>query len=654
MRFMGIKIGIMVGLLAASTTLTASARPHALSPAENTICNSVKQCTDILTRHSRQEFDYSLLKQEFTRFGPKGVDALFKLMSGQNETSIHRAQQMLLNRDIPLSPSKQARLAALWPRGNLSAHSKIMQKTLSPRIIVSRAIETLEHENEDVRKFSRRLLGNLPPTTLNLDHSLNEAAINRLSKAAINDPTPEMVTVLTAAPAVKTKPIFTHIIRSGDAPSVIAAYEALYEQDKKAAFQTLVGTLYDLKETEGDAAIGLAALLRHRHKTRADGFYLNFAKDISTDPKMSAMGRLVGFDAVMGSSTLGNPPQISDTPFARQSLKRALNYYQKLPPSYSANLKPLVKSAPNDWLGILQNELDNPLMRDVLRLAAAAPSQTAKNMAGKAVNHRTDYNIVVAGIELAAAQDDKRAIPLLTNFQHTHPISDVRYAARQALKSFKGETVKRIVARPSESKILNKATDYCDVKGEDFRDIVTRMPDFGLQEFKTFPFGVNQRRITSAYSLKNGWLVGYDIGELGGLLVYFDGLSNTRTRLSGKDYIPTQDSNVVAIIPVKAPTLGVFATDFWIITGSTHSFSKGAIYRLTSDGTQFKSRLHARLPGKPHKIELNEDDSFVLDFREAGPQIEQKKYNPPLLVSPNGSLRRACGLLSDNRLKALP
>ena len=654
MRLKRIKIGITASLLAASTALTASAGPHALSPAEAKVCKSVKHCADILTRHSHQEFDHSLLKQEFTRFGPKGVDALFKLMSGENETNIMRAQLMLVNRDIKLSPAKQSQLAALWPRGDLSAHSKIMQKTLSPRLIVGQAIETLEHEDEDVRKVSRRLLSDLPAAELGLDHSLSEASINRLGKAAISDPTPEIVTLLKTAPAEKTNPIFTRIIRSGHSPSVIAAYEALFEQDQKTAFQTLVGTLYDLKETEGDAAIALAALLRHRHKSRADGFYLNFAKDISTDPKMSAMGRLVGFDGVMGSYISTSPPQISDTPFARQSLKTALNYYQELPPGYSANLKTLVKSAPNDWLGIIQNELEDPLTKDVLRLAAAAPSKTAKAMAEKAVNHRTNYNKVIAGIELAAAQDDKRAIPLLTHFENTHPISDVRFAARQALKSFQGETVKRIIARPSESKVLNKETDYCAVKGDDFRDVVTRMPAFGLQEFKRAPLAVDQKRITSAYSLKNGWLVGYDIGEWGGLLVYFDGLSNTRTRLSSVDHIPHKDSNILAIIPVKAPTLGVFATDFWIVTGTSHGFSKGAIYRLTGDGTQFTSRLHARLPGKPHKIELNEDDSFVLDFRNTGAQIDQKKYNPPLLLSPDGSLRRACGLRSDNPLKALP
>ena len=79
MRLKRIKIGITASLLAASTALTASAGPHALSPAEAKVCKSVKHCADILTRHSHQEFDHSLLKQEFTRFGPKGVDALFKL-----------------------------------------------------------------------------------------------------------------------------------------------------------------------------------------------------------------------------------------------------------------------------------------------------------------------------------------------------------------------------------------------------------------------------------------------------------------------------------------------------------------------------------------------------------------------------------------------
>ena len=131
-----------------------------------------------------------------------------------------------------------------------------------------------------------------------------------------------MITLLTSAPIKTNRPTFIHVLRSGNAPSVIAAYEGLYAQDPKTAFESLLGTLGELKDNEGQAALAIAALLRHRHKSRTDGFYLNFAANIANDPEMSAMGRLAGFDAVMGSSAA--PVQLPNTPVMVGNLKTRL------------------------------------------------------------------------------------------------------------------------------------------------------------------------------------------------------------------------------------------------------------------------------------------------------------------------------------------
>jgi len=648
MRLAGI---ILACTMSAMTSLPVQAA-QLLSPAESIICKSVRHCVDIVERHAPDEYDYAALHGEFLRFGDKGKAALLKLLSGKDILDMQRAQDILSKGRFRFTPDEQRKVAMLWPRGNLDTHAKIMLGSLSP-LMRARAIETLNAQDETVGKLSRNIVD--AAVEAEMDFPLKPSDFGALARAAINNPTPGIINLLSTYGPIKTDPIFTRILQSGDGPSTIVAYEKLYEVDPEKAFKTLVGTLYALKDDQADQGFAISHMLRERHKTREDGFYLKFASDIAQDPKMSVMGRIVGFDAVMGSFDV--PAKIiTDTPYARDSLKTAIRYHQELPQAYRQNLEVLVKSAPDDWLEILQKEFENPLDSVILKVAEVTPSKTAKDMAAEALNESVNFRTIVAGVSLVAAQGDKRAIPLLNTLQTTHPISAVRYAAGQALKSLDGEEVEHIMPRlfSDHIKTVNQITDYCDIRSTNFRSIVKRMPHFGPQKFEGEPYAINQTMITSAFPLQNGWLVGYDKGEWGGALTYFDGLSNNKVQLIGSGYIPHYDSNIIAIIPIKTPKLGEFANDFWVVTGLNHlGLAQGSIYRIKGDGDKFIVKLHASLPSKPIKIEHKNDNSFVLDFRrpshttiENGREkinvLDQRQFNPPLRLLPNGALTRAC------------
>ena len=136
-----------------------------------------------------------------------------------------RDRSVLSAKDITFSPQDQGLIARLWPRGNLAAHAKIMEHNLSP-VVLSRAIETLSDDNPEVRNLARGLVDRA--SRAQALPKLSDLDITRLSKATIHHPSPGMVKLLAERSSNKTQPVFTRILRSGDVPSVIASYEAIF------------------------------------------------------------------------------------------------------------------------------------------------------------------------------------------------------------------------------------------------------------------------------------------------------------------------------------------------------------------------------------------------------------------------------------------
>ena len=239
MRIAGITYGLMLIGWAASAQAAAP-----LTPAEMTVCKSVKHCVDIVERHAPDAYDYRVLHSEFLRFGGKGKAALLSMLSGKDEADMRRAQTLLAKGRFRFTPDEQRAIAALWPRGDLQTHAAVMRRSLSP-LMRARMIDTLGHKDAEVRKISREIIA--ATVAMKMDFPLKPSDYGKLARAALSEPTPKLVELLSTFDAAKTAPIFTRLLKSGDAPSTISAYQKLYEQNQKTAFETLLGTLYDLK-----------------------------------------------------------------------------------------------------------------------------------------------------------------------------------------------------------------------------------------------------------------------------------------------------------------------------------------------------------------------------------------------------------------------
>lgn len=655
MRFKWLISGISLLVMMNALGLSAAAQPHNLTPAEVRLCQSINHCIDIVDRHDPSEFDYQALQTEFLRYGPNGTATLIRMVAGNNKEHIARAQNILAKNDQSYRPQDQAKIASLWPRGDLRAHSQIMQANLSP-LMLSIAIKTLSHTQGDVRRFSRNVIDEAAKEKK--IWTLSQIDLDRLSKAAIAAPTPAMIALLKAAPVKIKQATFIRVLRSGNAPSVIAAYEGLYADDPKIAFESLLGTLGDLKDTEGEATLAIAALLRHRHKSRTDGFYLNFAADIANDPNMSAMGRLAGFDAVMGSPA--TPIKLPNTPIMIGNLKTALKLHNELPTAYAKNLSAISKGNPDPWLISLWDKLKldpykTPETAHIfMEHVGLFKTQAAKSIVTDALSDKRDFTMVILGLKAVVRQKDRNRVPQIKSLM-THSISDVRAASAEAIEALtSGQTSLSPERLTHKASVLNRAAKTCRATPKDFKAEINQLPYFDLKSDAITSKAPLRGFVQTIAPTLHGWLVGFAAGDAGGDLQYYDNKSgsaqpilNANERKAEKTH-----SHVRAILPITPQPLGQYTSEFWAFITQDSFENQAAIYRVSHQGNTFNLQRQAQLPAYPLQISQQANADIFIGFETlAG---KNQAAHPPLILTPKGELRRACEKPRDTDLKALP
>lgn len=646
-----IRLAVSLAIVSALIFGARAAQAHELTRAEITICAKLKTCLNILERHGPDKFDYRVLQEAVLKFGPAGKAALFTRLTSNDKTAQSRAQILLSKNALTYGPEYQAQIAAVWPRGDIAAHAKIMRANLSTAVI-SRAIETLSHPNPEIAQLSRDIMDSA--ATSQNRQPLGQMDYGRLAKAAINAPTPAMVNLLKSTAPETSHPVLTRILRSGDGPSIIAAYDALYAQDPKTAFQTLVGTLYDLKDNEAQSAFALAALLRHRHENRADGFYLKFASDVANDSKMSLMGRIVGFDAVMGYKGV-NGPALAQTPLMISNLKTALDNYKTLPHAYAKNFYTSAKENSKPWTDLMWGKLKaDPYKYPETAKAffnniAKLPTPLTSQIVSQALSNKSDYGMLVLGIKSAAAQKDKSRTTQLTSFK-THPIAEVRAASALAVTALTTGTEFSKANLLKDTKQMNISAKMCRAIPHDFKDDAKQLPFFELTNVNITATGPRRHYVQTAAPTRSGWLVGFGAGEAGGDLQFYDNKSG-----KGISILKPENgihNNVIAILPVRPQALGQYASEFWAVISDGNPNGGAAIYRLSERPTGFNLVRHSQLPNAKTQIAQQKNGDVFISFYDE----TDKNYIPhaPLLLSPNGELRRACENPSNENLKALP
>ena len=599
---------------------------------ESIVCKSVSHCVDIVERHAPDSFDYQVLNGEFQRFGAKGKAALITMLASKDETDMRRAQAVLARGRTLLTPDEQRKIAALWPRGDLDTHAKIMKSAISP-LMRARMIETLSHQDPKVRTISRDIIAATVARKMNFP--LRAEDYGRIAKGLIDEPTPALVELISNFEIARTKPVFLRLLKSTDGPTLSAAYEKLYADNQEEAFKALVATLYALKDNQADAAFAISHTLRQRHASREDGFYLNFAKDITLDSEMSLMGRLAGFDAIMQTP---NAPKLSEPSKYSSVIRAALRNYDVLPEGYLRNLPKHTGGASDIWLSAYWNYFRPQTGEQKLaftQLAGKFDTAIAKNILLKALEDQNDWRMVQSAALSLGRLKTKQAIPKLEALSD-HPIMAVQIAALTALDGIKSGAMQGR-AKFWQDK-LSGQSGYCSAKPKDFKDEAKGLPFFDLVDLD-FKVGGDKRRFVSTIApTKNGFLVGFDAGVRGGDLRYYDNVSGQSLPL--KAQLSEHTGNIAAIIPVNPPPLGQYARAFWVIAHNKTGADQAKLYRLTEFGSGFKIHYKAELPHRVTAIAPQKNGDVFMSFYK--PQAKPTDVNPPLVLSPTGTIRRAC------------
>jgi len=502
----------------------------------------------------------------------------------------------------------------------------------------ARAIETLSHENIKVRKLSRDIIDAIVARKMNF--ALRPDDYGRLAKALLDDPTPALVELTSTFEADKTKPVFMRLLQSTDGPTLSAAYEKLYAQNQEDAFKALVATLYGLKDDQTDTAFALSHLLRDWHKNREDGFYLTFAKDLTEDVEMSLMGRLAGFDAIMQSP---EAPKLSEPSKYYDVIEAALQNHDNLPTGYLRNMPRQADGKSDMWLTAYWEHLRPQASEqklDFIRLTGGFDTNAAKDILLEALGDQGDWRIIQAAALPLGRMRYKQAVSQLEALS-SHPIMAVQIAALTALDGIKSGTMK---GRPAYWKnTLISQSGYCSAKPKDFKNEAKGLPFFDLDELE-FKAGGDKRRFVSTIApTEKGYIVGFNAGSKGGDLRYYDNASGDS--LSFKTQLSEATANITAIIPVTPPPLGQYANAFWVVAEGKGLSDQAKLYLVSGIDDTFKVKYQAELPHPASAVAPQKNGDVFMSFYKQG--AKPSDVNPPLLLSPNGAIRRACSAPAD-------
>ena len=610
---------------------------------EAIICKTVRHCVDIVERHAPDSFDYQVLNGEFQRFGDKGKAAILNMLASKNETDIRRAQAVLARGQTLLTPNEQRKVAALWPRGDLDTHAKIMKSALSP-LVRARMIETLSHEDPQVRKLSRDIIAATVKRKMNFP--LRPEDYGRLAKGLLDDPTPALVDLMSNFESARTKPVFLRLLKSTDGPTLNAAYQKLHAENAEEAFKALVATLYDLKDNQAQTAFAISHTLRQRHTAREDGFYLNFAKDLAEDSEMSLMGRLAGFDAVMQSEI---PPKLTEPKNYKDVINSALSNRDMLPIGYLQNLPRQAEGQSDIWLAAYWDYFRMQIGEqklDFIRLVGSFETEAAKNILFEALGDKGDWRIIQSATLPLGRLRYKQAESKLKELSK-HPVMAVQIASLTALDGIKTGIMKGRTAFWKNT--LTAQSGYCSALPKNFKDEAKGLPFFDLTDLDFTAGGDKRRFVSTIAPTKEGYLVGFNAGTRGGDLRYFENISGRSSPL--KNQLSNVSENITAIIPVTPPPLGQYANHFWVIAQDKGQKDQAKLYRLNILKDGFKIHYQAELPHRVTALSPQKNGDIFMSFYKE--YAKPTDVNPPLLLSPNGAIRRACSNPADTA-EALP
>ena len=644
---------------------TSSASP--LTPAEQTICKNVRHCLDILKRHDPNEFDYQVLKNEFSGFGKTGKDRLLKAMAEKDSDLSKNAAILLSLSSYEFSAADLKRLTDQWPNGDLDSLANLMIHEYSPPIRQA-AIATLGSQDQDIAFWSREILkfgevkSRLGESKIT-DFKPSPEAFDLLTAAALENPTQEITYFLSQYPSEQSQPILKNLLSSQSSEVVHPALNGLYVSDRESSIEFLQETVSQLETGEENIALAVADAVRTQHGDSQDEKFIAFAKQILADSSSSKLEIMVGTDILMGLS-----PEIKlpETEMTLTGLEGALAAHGTVPLFYMNGLSQKLGTNIETGLNLLWTafkEQVSPNRSDFVKALSSIPTnETLLKILQAALVSEADWQVVAQAAEVASTKKLSALEPLLNQVAEAHPVLMARAAALAALDSLSDDKTNYSKSRQVwEQKLAGDAT-WCSDKAHSFKNESSQLPYFNSVPM-AYARQTTRTSLASAVSTGTGWLAGYDLGEFSGGLVYYDNRTGMGELIygqahpddTGKEYYAP---NIVGITPKIQRPLGQYGEEYWAFSGLNHFGSDGAILSVSVRSEEVDVKRHFQLPKAPKAIERLKDDSFLIAFGKK-PKGNASEYtlsisHPPLRLLPGGEVVPGCTMPPNYTIKATP
>ena len=504
-----------------------------LTSRERPVCESLRACIDIVRRHDASEFDYAVLETQFRRFGPEGKNALFTLLeSDSGQADIAR----LISSIEPLTAQDRLRVQSKWSEGKTQSYLPLLLDGHSASRDL--LLKSLGHPDASVREQVRMGLIKLPK-------SVERAPISKALQAPLltalqKDPIAEAAPYLARMNAAGFEPQFVALLGSGNSSVVTAAYSALYRNNPAQAFNALLAEMKRMDTPAQSRAVG--QMLAMRHRTRSDGFYLKFSRDMSGDAKLSVPARASGLHSVL---------MVADGAFPDLTPERA--------EAFSFLVKGQPFTVHDQYLPYLKAVEADAAMTRIWEIAQAEKWINRDRISAFYTDHSSYEEIIGDLIQTddirsfsAGLASSKPVHARYIRAQVDHPVKAISVAARKKLNL------------PTRSNSQQK----CLIQVFDLEDVQAQMPFFESGwtiANNNARVVVSRLQLTTAHPSSTGWLAGYDLSKAGSKPTHSGGAILQYDNKTGAFEEITGFSGPLAILPGRPLKLGQTTQQFWIV-----------------------------------------------------------------------------------------
>lgn len=581
---------------------TSVVQARELTPKEIPVCESLRACIDIVRRHDASEFDYAVLETQFRRFGSAGKAALFGLLeSDAGQADIAR----MISAIGPLTVQDRQRVQTKWTQENARSYLPLLLDghPMSRDLL----LKSLGHPEADVREQVRMALIRLPETVKRAP--LPKGLQGPLLSALLKDPIEEVVPYLARVDAAGYEEQLSALLRSGEGDVVTVAYSALYRNNPAQAFNALLAEMERLDTPAQVRAIG--QMLATRHKTRSDGFYLKFSRDMSGDAKLSIPARASGLHSLLTVAD-GLVPDM--TPARAEA--------------FSFLLKGQPFTAQDHYIPYLKAAGADEAMTYVWEVAQGERWINRDRIADFYIDH-SSYDEIIGNL---IQSDDVRSFsagvalskPIHARYiraQIDHPVKEVSKAARQKLGLPEGQNQNR----------------KCPIRAFDLEDMRAQMPFFEsgwMIANNKARVAVSRSHLTTAHPSSSGWLAGYDLSKPGSRSIHDGGGVLHYDNKSGAFEVIGEFAGPIAILPGQPLKLGQTTERFWIVDLWGGDASDVSAYTLDISSTTPRITHIDALPTTAQDFAVAPNGDLVILFEDAGQM--------PIRLSKTGQMSLVC------------